>query len=144
MASASRHDRHVQQLLAFIQGFENTSLDTSTSVRWPLRGRSPLISSSLGPMVKMLKCNSLLASLRGFLFLVICSFTILSVQCESLDRRSLQPLSSEDISKLLTIQDPVKNLDPSNPQSHLSKILIPRAGKPINTATTETVGLVVP
>ncbi|KAJ2927597.1 hypothetical protein H1R20_g9507, partial [Candolleomyces eurysporus] len=44
----------------------------------------------------------------------------------SLGERSLPSLSPDDISILVTTPDPVKNVDPSNPNSHLSKILIPR------------------
>ncbi|PPQ98123.1 hypothetical protein CVT26_003167 [Gymnopilus dilepis] len=50
----------------------------------------------------------------------------LSLQAASLDRRELGPLSSDDISRLISVSDPFKNLDHSNPTSHLSKILIPR------------------
>jgi len=49
-----------------------------------------------------------------------------SIQTATLNRRELPPLSSDDISKLLAVSDPLKNLDPSNPASHLAKILIPR------------------
>jgi len=38
----------------------------------------------------------------------------------------LPPLSANDITKLVNATDPLKNLDPSIPTSHLSKILIPR------------------
>uniref|UniRef100_A0A8H7Y2I5 Peptide hydrolase n=1 Tax=Psilocybe cubensis TaxID=181762 RepID=A0A8H7Y2I5_PSICU len=44
-----------------------------------------------------------------------------------LDRRELRPLSSDDLKTLVSVTDPLKNLDPANPASHLSKILIPRA-----------------
>jgi hypothetical protein len=43
--------------------------------------------------------------------------------------RSFRELSSEEISSLLKAKDPVTNLDPSDPNSHLSKILIPRPGE---------------
>ncbi|KAK1227233.1 hypothetical protein PQX77_009777 [Marasmius sp. AFHP31] len=41
--------------------------------------------------------------------------------------RDLTQLSSAQINTLIHATDPVKNVDPSNPSSHLSKILIPRA-----------------
>lgn len=41
-------------------------------------------------------------------------------------QRSLKQLSDEQLDALVGIVDPVKNIDPRNPQSHLSKILIPR------------------
>ena len=56
--------------------------------------------------------------------------------------RSFQELSSEDISLLVKVKDPIKNLDPNDPNSHLSKILIPRPGecvqclKPVTSAMT--------
>jgi hypothetical protein len=43
--------------------------------------------------------------------------------------RDLSQLSSSQISSLIHTQDPVKNIDPANPRSHLSKILIPRPRK---------------
>ncbi|KDR73552.1 hypothetical protein GALMADRAFT_71864 [Galerina marginata CBS 339.88] len=64
------------------------------------------------------------------LCLSLISVTLLlpiSYQTATLDRRELPTLSSDDISRLVTVIDPLKNLDPSNPSSHLSKILIPRA-----------------
>ncbi|PPQ78173.1 hypothetical protein CVT25_015506 [Psilocybe cyanescens] len=51
----------------------------------------------------------------------------LSLQKPTLDRRELHPLSSDDLSQLVTVTDPLKNLDSANVASHLSKILIPRA-----------------
>ncbi|KAF5315617.1 hypothetical protein D9611_004951 [Ephemerocybe angulata] len=49
-----------------------------------------------------------------------------SWQASSLGERSLPKLSSDDVLRLISSPDPVKNVDPSNPDSHLSKILIPR------------------
>ena len=43
--------------------------------------------------------------------------------------RSFLELSSEEISSLVKVKDPLKNLDPHDPNSHLSKILIPRPGE---------------
>ncbi|KAF9564363.1 hypothetical protein CPC08DRAFT_748412 [Agrocybe pediades] len=53
-------------------------------------------------------------------------FPSLSFQAATLDRRELPTLPTDSISKLLSVSDPLKNLDPSNPASHLAKILIPR------------------
>ncbi|TFK30202.1 glutaminyl-peptide cyclotransferase-like protein [Coprinopsis marcescibilis] len=50
-----------------------------------------------------------------------------SFQASVLGERSLTALSNDAMAKLLTTPDPVKNIDPRNPSSHLSKILIPRA-----------------
>ena len=44
----------------------------------------------------------------------------------SLGERALPQLTDSGISTLVSITDPVKNLDPHNPSSHLAKILIPR------------------
>ncbi|THH27734.1 hypothetical protein EUX98_g6461 [Antrodiella citrinella] len=40
--------------------------------------------------------------------------------------RQFQDLSSDAISALVVHPDPVQNIDPNNPNSHLAKILIPR------------------
>jgi glutaminyl-peptide cyclotransferase len=64
------------------------------------------------------------------LFLVI-SISLISVHGSKLERRELPPLSPTDITKLVTATDPLIKLDPSNPSSHLSRILIPRAGMPL-------------
>lgn len=49
-----------------------------------------------------------------------------------LGERDLPNLNAAQISALVAFPDPVRSVDPSNPDSHLSKILIPRAGAPIN------------
>ncbi|EEB86634.1 hypothetical protein MPER_16343, partial [Moniliophthora perniciosa FA553] len=41
-------------------------------------------------------------------------------------QRDFVELSSPQVLSLIHTPDPVKNIDPSNPASHLSKILIPR------------------
>ncbi|KAJ3513744.1 hypothetical protein NLJ89_g2777 [Agrocybe chaxingu] len=66
---------------------------------------------------------------RILLFLSVLSvfFFVPTLAYEAIAPRSLPHLSYEDISKLISTRDPLKNLDPSNPASHLSKILIPRA-----------------
>ncbi|EKM54460.1 uncharacterized protein PHACADRAFT_97707 [Phanerochaete carnosa HHB-10118-sp] len=43
-----------------------------------------------------------------------------------LGKRDFERLSAEAIEELAAHPDPVRNIDPSNPSSHLSKILIPR------------------
>lgn len=50
-----------------------------------------------------------------------------SLQASVLGERSLKALQADDLSPLLTTPDPVKAIDFTNPSSHLSKILIPRA-----------------
>jgi glutaminyl-peptide cyclotransferase len=50
----------------------------------------------------------------------------ISLQVSTLGRRNLVQLSANDIAALVSTTDPVKNIDPANPASHLSKILIPR------------------
>lgn len=50
-----------------------------------------------------------------------------SFQASTLGERTLTELSTDDISILVSTPDPLENLNPSNPSSHLSKILIPRA-----------------
>lgn len=46
--------------------------------------------------------------------------------------REFKFLSNASIASLASTPDPVKNLDPANPQSHLSRILIPRAAQTEN------------
>ncbi|PFH54175.1 hypothetical protein AMATHDRAFT_44713 [Amanita thiersii Skay4041] len=64
---------------------------------------------------------SCLLWLLGILF-----STSLSLQHSILGERTLNELSMEEISTLISSPDPVKNVDPFSPSSHLSKILIPR------------------
>jgi len=49
-----------------------------------------------------------------------------SLQASTLGERDFSLLSSGQISNLVSSPDPARNVDPSNPNSHLSKILIPR------------------
>ncbi|KIY50783.1 hypothetical protein FISHEDRAFT_37909 [Fistulina hepatica ATCC 64428] len=59
-------------------------------------------------------------------------FTVVSVLVHSslhaatLGVRSLNALSHDDVQALVTASDPLKNLDPQDPSSHLAHILIPR------------------
>jgi len=61
-------------------------------------------------------------TLSLFLFLLL---PVLTIQ-RSLDKRTLTPLSVKGITSLISSPDPIKSVDPSKPNSHLSKILIPR------------------
>ncbi|RPD80409.1 hypothetical protein L226DRAFT_200042 [Lentinus tigrinus ALCF2SS1-7] len=53
---------------------------------------------------------------------------VFSLTCDGykLGPRDFTPLSSKAIASLVASPDPVRNVDPHNPNSHLSKILIPR------------------
>lgn len=56
--------------------------------------------------------------------------TLLSLQASVFGERDLPRLSSDGLSALVTgVSDPIHKLDPANPTSHLSKILIPRVRK---------------
>ena len=46
----------------------------------------------------------------------------------TLGRRELNPLTDGQLFTLVSFPDPLKNLNPSDPNSHLAKILVPRAG----------------
>ncbi|KAF9469303.1 hypothetical protein BDZ94DRAFT_1152081 [Collybia nuda] len=58
--------------------------------------------------------------------LLLLTYPWMSCQTSMLGERTLPQLNSSDISILLSTPDPLKNMDPANPLSHLSKILIPR------------------
>jgi hypothetical protein len=53
---------------------------------------------------------------------------LLSPCAASLGERTFLPLSSSALADLANMRDASKNLDPSDPYSHLQKILIPRPG----------------
>ncbi|TFY60428.1 hypothetical protein EVJ58_g5157 [Rhodofomes roseus] len=60
---------------------------------------------------------------------VTCSALIAShsfASASKLGRRDLTELSSSAVAALVSSPDPVRNVDPANPSSHLSRILIPR------------------
>ena len=59
---------------------------------------------------------------------VLLSHAILSPCAASLDERAFPPLSSSALADLANMRDATKNLDASDPYSHLQKILIPRPG----------------
>ncbi|KAH8998330.1 peptidase family M28-domain-containing protein [Lactarius hatsudake] len=61
-----------------------------------------------------------------FRWLFIWSFFTLSLAASLLGERALPALSSSALSDLANMRDSSKNLDASDPHSHLQKILIPR------------------
>ncbi|RDX56413.1 hypothetical protein OH76DRAFT_385330 [Lentinus brumalis] len=67
------------------------------------------------------RTHSLLTS--GLLGLIVFSITC---NAYTLGPRDFTSLSSKAIASLVASPDPVRNVDPHNPNSHLSKILIPR------------------
>lgn len=52
---------------------------------------------------------------------------LLACQAGKLGQREFVQLPAADIASLVANPDPTKNLDHTDPHSHLSKILIPRA-----------------
>ncbi|THH00780.1 hypothetical protein EW026_g1804 [Hermanssonia centrifuga] len=86
---------------------------------------SPTVASNPGRRARHNLCH------LGFrsCFFVLCLFLALptpSSQASALGKRDLVHLSSSALSSITAHPDPVKNIDPTNPSSHLSKILIPR------------------
>ncbi|KAK7038057.1 peptide hydrolase [Favolaschia claudopus] len=65
-------------------------------------------------------------SLPHALLLFLLALPSPSLQRSTLGERELIPLSTAAISTLVSSPDPLKQLDPKNPSSHLSKIMIPR------------------
>ncbi|KAI0253584.1 hypothetical protein BJV78DRAFT_1122938 [Lactifluus subvellereus] len=63
---------------------------------------------------------------RWLLFWAVLNHLTLSHVAASLSERALPTLSSSALEHLANMRDPAKNLDPSDPYSHLQKILIPR------------------
>ncbi|KAF8844821.1 hypothetical protein BDN67DRAFT_920818 [Paxillus ammoniavirescens] len=81
--------------------------------------------------VNFLRCLGLKA-------LVIMSWSAQSNQVSTLGQRDLKQLTAEQITTLAASVDPVKNIDTRNPNSHLSKFLIPRpAGSANSTVVRE-------
>lgn len=66
---------------------------------------------------------------RTFWQLSLLGLTFLSLSCHAakLGSRDFRQLSSKAVASLVASPDPVRNVDPHNINSHLSKILIPRA-----------------
>lgn len=60
------------------------------------------------------------------LLCVLLGFPVPSEQASRLGKRDLIQLSAHEMAALVSHPDPVRNIDPQNPSSHLSKILIPR------------------
>jgi hypothetical protein len=63
---------------------------------------------------------------RCLLLWAVLSYLTLSHVAASLGERALPSISSSALEDLANMRDPAKNLDPSDPYSHLQKILIPR------------------
>ncbi|KAG6828588.1 hypothetical protein H0H92_007378 [Tricholoma furcatifolium] len=61
----------------------------------------------------------------GVIFLFLC-VPLCVYSASTIGERELPELSTSSIINLISTPDPVRQLDPSNPDSHLSKILIPR------------------
>ena len=71
-----------------------------------------------------------LSNMLGMRLLLLCFLLGLVGLVDSASRlgeRDLKPLSADALSEIIAHPDPVRNVDPTNPSSHLSKILIPRA-----------------
>ncbi|TFK76211.1 hypothetical protein BDN72DRAFT_223988 [Pluteus cervinus] len=65
--------------------------------------------------------------LNAVLWILVLTSYLLPSYSSRLGERELPRLSADAIRTLVTTPDPVKNIDPNNAQSHLTKILIPRA-----------------
>ena len=76
----------------------------------------------------MSRGNLLLAlGLRILLYcLLVLNLSEFAWSASRLGQRDFDYLSADAIAELISHPDPVLNIDPSNPSSHLSKILIPR------------------
>ena len=74
-----------------------------------------------------------------WLLFLLFSISLMSIQGSKLGRRELPSLSPSDVTKLVEARDPLINLDPSEPTSHLSKILIPRAGMSLLSSGYESI-----
>ncbi|KAG6880258.1 hypothetical protein C0992_001826 [Termitomyces sp. T32_za158] len=70
----------------------------------------------------------LLAVMALLLSLLLCAYS-----ASTIGERELPELTLARLSQLISDPDPVKQLDPSNPASHLSKILIPRVSDTENS-----------
>lgn len=69
----------------------------------------------------------------GFSVFALLSWVTQSSQFSRLGQRDLVQLSTEQIVVLANSLDPVKNVDTRSPDSHLSKLLIPRPGALCNS-----------
>lgn len=70
--------------------------------------------------------------LKSWILMLLISATS-SLQRSVLGERTLHPLSEDDMLRLSSTPDPLKNLDPNDPTSHLSHILIPRTPNTTNS-----------
>ncbi|KAG6853912.1 hypothetical protein C0991_012581 [Blastosporella zonata] len=61
----------------------------------------------------------------GVIFLFL-SLPLCTYQASTIGERELPELAASSVANLISNPDPIKQLDPSNPASHVSKILIPR------------------
>lgn len=71
----------------------------------------------------------LIPSVLGLRLLLLCfllGFPELGRAASRLGKRDFSHLSADALSEIIAHPDPVRNIDPANPSSHLSKILIPR------------------
>jgi glutaminyl-peptide cyclotransferase len=64
----------------------------------------------------------------GFSLFALLSWITRSSQLSIPGQRELTQLSAEQLVALANSVDPVKNIDTHNPDSHLSRLLIPRPG----------------
>src|SRR6266550_6348062 len=69
---------------------------------------------------------TIIAALLKSWILVLLVSTIPSLQQSILGERVLPPLSEESLLHLSSSPDPLKNLNPNDPNAHISHILIPR------------------
>ncbi|ETW86341.1 Metallo peptidase M28 [Heterobasidion irregulare TC 32-1] len=76
-------------------------------------------------------------SLSGCILIVL-ALVQCTEQAASLGERQLRPLSLSALAALVGSPDPIKNIDPSNPRSHLSHILIPRPPDTANNTLVRT------
>lgn len=69
-----------------------------------------------------------LADMSRPLLCLLSVFTLIwpSLSASTLGPRDFKQLTSDGISSLVAHPDPIRNVDPNNPSSHLSQILIPR------------------
>jgi len=66
------------------------------------------------------------------------SLVIAATGGAQLGQRSFDPLSADQLSALVALQDPLRNLQPADASSHLAKILIPRpSGSENNTVVKD-------
>ncbi|KAF9227762.1 hypothetical protein BS17DRAFT_746546 [Gyrodon lividus] len=80
----------------------------------------------------------------GLNVLTILSWSAQSNQLSTLGQRDFKQLSADQIATLAASVDPVKNIDTQNPDSHLSKLLVPRpAGSENSTVVREHITTVL-